>query len=86
MTVMMSKLYTALRQANVPEAAAQEAAEEAAEFKSSLTDIKAEFTTVKLEFAAVKGKLLLLQWMTGFNLAMTIAIVTRLFLMPVPHP
>jgi multidrug efflux pump subunit AcrA (membrane-fusion protein) len=81
MTIMMGKLYAALREANAPETAAREAAEEAAEFRSSLADIKAEFSGVKLEFAEVKGKLLLLQWMVGFNLAMTVAIVARLFLM-----
>jgi hypothetical protein len=66
---MMGKLYTALRDANVPEDHAREAAEEAASFENRLANVEA--------------RLLLLQWMVGSNLALTLAIVGRLF---VWHP
>jgi hypothetical protein len=78
MAVMMGKLYAALREANAPELAAREAAEEAAEFRNSLADIKAEFSK---RIAPIERDLAILKWMVGFNLAMTVAIVVRLFLM-----
>ena len=63
---MMGNLYAALRQANVPDDKARQAAEEVAEFQTKLS--------------AIDGRLMLLQWMIGFNLALTVAIVAKLFL------
>jgi hypothetical protein len=66
MPIMMGKLYAALRAANVPDEKAQAAAEEVAGFENRL--------------ASVEARLNLLTWMVGFNLAMTTAILWRLFL------
>jgi len=63
---MMGKLYTALRDANVAEDKATAAAEEVASFENRL--------------AKVNSDLLVLKWMAGFNLAMTVAIATKIFL------
>jgi hypothetical protein len=68
MAIMMGRLYAALREANVAEDRAREAAEEAASFENRL--------------AGVEARLLVLTWMVGFNLAMTAAIVARLFTLP----
>lgn len=57
MALMLSKLYTALREANVPEEKAAAAAEEVAG---------------KNRLANVEAKLSLLTWMVGFQLALTI--------------
>jgi hypothetical protein len=62
MALMMSKLYQALRLANVPEENAREASEEIAGFES------------------MRGELLIVKWMLGFNLALTVTIVGKLFL------
>ncbi len=66
MAVMMGKLYAALRAANVSETEAREAAEEAASFENRLASLSADLLVVK--------------WMLTFNLALTIAIVGKLFL------
>jgi hypothetical protein len=66
MAMMMGKLYAALREANVAEDKAREAAEEVASFETRISDLTADMR--------------LLKWMVGFNLALTIAIVGKLFL------
>jgi hypothetical protein len=66
MALMMGKLYAALREANVAEDKAREAAEEVASFETRISDLTADMR--------------LLKWMAGFNLALTIAIVGKLFL------
>lgn len=65
MAIMMGKLYSALRAGGVPEIEAVEAAEEVAGFENRL--------------AGVEARLLLLQWMLGFNLALTVTVVVKLF-------
>ncbi|HEX9231346.1 MAG TPA: hypothetical protein VF869_05530 [Jatrophihabitantaceae bacterium] len=47
MTIMMGKLYAALRVANVPEDKAREAAEEVAAFEASLNDLRADMRLIK---------------------------------------
>jgi hypothetical protein len=63
---IMGKLYAALREAGADEVKAREAAEEAAAFENRLANVEA--------------RLLLLTWMVGFNLVMTVAIMSKLFL------
>ena len=66
MALMMGKLYTALRSANVPEDRAREAAEEVAAFDHDLADVK---STQRLH-----------SWMLTFNTAMLVALVVHAFL------
>jgi hypothetical protein len=66
MAIMMGKLYAALRAANVPDKEAIDAAEEVATFETRISEINAN--------------LRLLNWMVGFNLAISVAIATKLFL------
>lgn len=65
MALMMSKLYLALRRAGVDEDEASEAAEEAASHDNRRTKVEGDLTLVK--------------WMVGFNLAMSAAILVRVF-------
>ena len=65
MALMLAKLYTALREAGVDDVKAREAAEEVASFENRLANVEAS--------------LMILKWMVGFNLALTIAIVGMLF-------
>ena len=63
---MMGKLYAALRAANVPDKEAIDASEEVATFETRISEINAN--------------LRLLNWMVGFNLAISVAVATKLFL------
>ena len=66
MAVMMGNLYSALKQAGADEESAKKAAEEVAGFENRISTLASDITVLK--------------WMVGFNLAMTVAIVGRLFL------
>lgn len=65
MPVMMEKLYDALRAGNVPDDKARAAAVEAANFENRLSKVESD--------------LLVLKWMIGFNLAISVAILFKLF-------
>jgi hypothetical protein len=65
MPVMLEKLYDALRAGNVPDDKARAAAVEVAEFKDAI--------------AAMRTDLAVLKGMVGINLALTLAIVVKLF-------
>ena len=65
MTVMLEKLYDALRAGDVPDDKARAAAVEAAEHTDRM--------------AKIEGDLLILKWMAGFNSAMTAAVLLKLF-------
>jgi hypothetical protein len=64
MAVMLSELYDALRPAGTSEEQARKAAEAVASYESRLS--------------SMDGKLSLLQWMLGFNLALPAAIAVKL--------
>jgi hypothetical protein len=66
MPLMLGKLHDALVQAGADEVRAREASEEVAEYENRLAHVESDLT--------------LLKWMVGFNLAMSIAILLRLFL------
>ena len=64
MAVMLGNLYRALIMAGAPDSEAQKAAEEVAGFESRL--------------AGIESKMSLLQWMVGFNLALSVGIALKL--------
>jgi len=66
MPIMLEKLYDALRAADVPDEKARAAAVEVAEFKDAI--------------AAIRTDLAILKAMLSINLAITIAIAVRLFI------
>jgi len=66
MAVMMGNLYSALKQAGADDENAKKAAEEVAGFENRISSLAADIA--------------LLKWMVGFNLALTLAIVGKLFL------
>ena len=73
MAVMMGNLYAALIRAGADAVDAQKAAEEVADHESRIADLRNDMTDLK-------GDLKLIRWMLGFNLAMTLAVVGKLFL------
>tara|TARA_R110002020_G_scaffold96615_3_gene231144 strand:- start:572 stop:799 length:228 start_codon:yes stop_codon:yes gene_type:complete len=71
MALMMSSLYDALRAANVDDEKARKAAEEVANYEDKLNQFDKRLV-------AIDGRLNLLQWMVGFNIAASVAILFRL--------
>jgi len=66
MSIMLGKLYTALRAGQgISEEDARAAAEEVAGYESRL--------------AAIESRLLLVQWMVGTNLALTLGLLGMVF-------
>ena len=65
MALMMGKLHEALIGAGADTRTAREAAEEVANFENRISKIE--------------GDLGLLKWMAGFNIALTLAILWRVF-------
>ena len=65
MAVMMGNLYDALRSAGAEDEKARKAAEELAGYENRFSKLEADVG--------------LLKWMVGFNLALTIAVVGKLF-------
>lgn len=52
----------------------------AAQIPAEIADKAAEVAAYETRFATVEGKLALLTWMVGTNIALTLAIVGKLFL------
>lgn len=70
MTVMLRKVYDAFRAANVPDEVAAEAAQELASYENRFAGIEQKLTILD-------GRVSLLMWMVGFNLAMTSALLFK---------
>jgi hypothetical protein len=66
----------ALRDALIEAGASSEKADKAAE---ELAAYESRFTSFDRQFTEVRGELGLHRWMLGFNIAMTIAILWRVF-------
>jgi hypothetical protein len=66
MAIMLAKTYAAFKAAGVSEVEATAAAEEIAGYENRL--------------AKIESDLLLLKWMVGTNVAMTVAIFVKLFI------
>ena len=65
MTLMLGRLFDALRAGGTPEDKAREAAEEVAAYESRLSN--------------VETRLAVLTWMVGANIALTVAVLVKLF-------
>lgn len=72
MALMMASLYDALKAANVDDDRARRAVEEVANYDSAINGLDRKVT-------ALDGRMTMLQWMIGFNLAITTAVLFKLF-------
>jgi hypothetical protein len=72
MSTMISEVYDALKEAGASEEKARKAAE-------AIASTENRFSRVEGELIAIRGEQNLLRWMIGFNLAMTIAILWKVF-------
>lgn len=66
MAVMMGNLYTALKAAGVDDDKAQGAAEELPGYEQ--------------RFSRLESEAVLIRWMIGFNIALTVAVLGKLFI------
>ena len=65
MSTMISEVYDALKEAGASEEKARKAAEAVASYENRFTRIEGDLAVVK--------------WMIGFNLAMTVAVLWKVF-------
>jgi len=72
MALMMASLYDALKSANVDDEKARRAAEEVANYDNTVNSLDRKMTVLD-------GRVTMLQWMIGFNLALTTAVVFKVF-------
>lgn len=72
MSTMVVELYDALISAGADEAKARDASKAVAEHE-------ARFATIERKLVEHDGRFTLLQWMAGFNLAFTMAILWKVF-------
>ena len=72
MSTMISEVYDALKEAGASEDKARKAAEAVAGYEN-------RFARIENELTHVRGELALVKWMIGFNLAMTIAMLWKVF-------
>lgn len=72
MSTMISEVYDALLAAGAPEEKARKAAETLASYEN-------RFSTLENKLTILDGKVNLLTWMASFNLALTVAILWRVF-------
>ena len=72
MSTMISEVYDALKEAGASEEKARKAAE-------AIASAENRFGRIEGELIAIRGEQNLLKWMIGFNLAMTVAILWKIF-------
>jgi hypothetical protein len=73
---MISEVYDAFREAGVSEEKARKAAESIASYDARFNKIESDIATLRTE---TRGEFNLVRWMIGFNLAMTVAILWKVF-------
>jgi hypothetical protein len=72
MATMISEVYDALKEAGASEEKARQAAEAIAGYET-------RFGRIENDLTLLKGDVALLKWMVGFNLAMTSAVLWKVF-------
>ncbi len=83
MSTMISEVYDALLAAGAPEDKARKAAETLASYDDRFTKIERDISKIESDIATLRtetrGEFNLVRWMIGFNLAMTVAILWKVF-------
>lgn len=72
MPVMSGEVYDALTEAGASQDKARKAAEAVAGYEN-------RFSTIEGRLTKLDGDMTLLKWMVGFNVALTVAVLARLF-------
>ena len=76
MATMISEVYDAFKEAGASEDKARKAAEAIASYDTRFYKIESDIATLRTE---TRGEFNLIRWMIGFNLAMTVAILWKVF-------
>ena len=79
MAVMIAEVYDALKDAGASEDKARRAAETLASYENRFAALDRRFDELRLEFEALKGQVKLLTWMVGFNLAVSVTMLFKMF-------
>ena len=77
MPIMLAHLNDALRKAGVDDDLARKASEEVAGYENRLATIEIKLVTLDAKVATLDAKVMMLQWMVGLNMAMTVAILFK---------
>lgn len=72
---MLAKTYAAFKAANVPDDAAQAAAEELASYDARFASVDSRLGVMDGRLAGIEGRLTLVVWAIGINAAATVAIL-----------
>ena len=80
MALELGSLREALVEAGASPEKARQAAAELASYENRFDGVDHELADFRTTMSELKGELNLLKWMIGFNLAMTLAILWRVFL------
>ncbi len=87
MSTMLKEVYDALKEAGASEEKASAAAIAVSAYqldrahlatKEDIARIEKEIARIEKELEAIKGRFTLLQWMLGFNIAISTAILIKL--------
>ena len=83
MAIMITEVYDALKEAGATEEKARRAAETLAGYENRFTAIDRRLDGMKSDFdqrfEQITGKVNLLSWMVGFNLAASLTILFKIF-------
>ena len=80
MTTMIVELYDALREAGASEDKARNAARVVSDNDSRLAKIEGEVTGLKGQVDGLKMRIDALTWVVGLNMALSLAILVKLFI------
>ncbi len=72
MATMISEVYDALKEAGASEEKSRKAAEALASYDN-------HFAKIENDLTAIRGELALVKWMVGFNLAIAVATLWKVF-------
>jgi hypothetical protein len=85
MSLMLGKLFDALREAGAPDQSARAAAEEVAEYENRLLGIESKLVGIEARILILEGRLgsvdsrlALMTWAMGINVAVTLAVLAKL--------
>jgi hypothetical protein len=76
MARMISEVYDAFRAAGVDEEKSRKAAEAIAGYEARFAKLDERLAE---KFAHIEGRLTLIQWLLGFNLAISVAVMWKIF-------
>ena len=75
MSIMISELYAALREAGSTTESARSASQAVADLGTRMTSLEARMTAIEARMTAIETEVRMLKWMIGFNMILLIALL-----------